>query len=99
MKGEKRLKLEHFNRAGAVNFSMCDYACQSDSNLVARFLSVTGQLITPRVNRGVGGCNSDWDEIISEEDKFLLKLGFIKIIYLCTQPSTFLSLCNVKKTH
>ena len=76
---------------------MCDYACQSDSNLVARFLSVTGQLITPRVNRGVGGCNSDWDEIISEEDKFLLKLGFIKIIYLCTQPSTFLSLYNVKK--
>ena len=49
---------------------MCDYACQSDSNLVARFLSVTGQLITPRVNRGVGGCNSNWDEIISEEDEF-----------------------------
>ena len=45
---------------------MCDYACQSDSNLVARFLSVTGQLITPRVNRGVGGCNSNWDEMISE---------------------------------
>ena len=65
---------------------MCDYACQSDSNLVARFLSVTGQLITPRVNRGVGGCNSDWNETISE-DEFLLKMVFIKIIYLCTQLS------------
>ena len=61
---------------------MCDYACQSDSNLVARFLSVTGQLITPRVNRGVGGCNSDWDEIISE-GAFLLESDRKKRIRKC----------------